>query len=833
MLSCNRIRWWHGRHENTVLDMKTLRNTIAWLTRESGVRYLMARRMSCVVAVATMALALGANTLVFAISKAFLLASFALPEPDRLFVIAPVRELPGRGDVVFAEAYANYARLREAQRSFEDVTVMLQSVASWDTGEEARPLLAARVTASFFATTRVRPALGRPFEVSEEGPGAAPVAMISHALWRSAFSSDPAAVGSTMRINGAAHTVIGVMPPGFTHPLPTDLWLPFDLNSPTAWTAVTGGRNLSVYGRLEDGVSLAAARAEMNRLTALAVEATPDNQDFRYTLQSIRQVLVPGIDRVVAFVQAGAVLLVLLATGNLAALLVAWGFDRRTELAVRLALGAGGRRIIAMLILQATLVVMTGGVAGVLLSAAMLPLVRNLDVGTTLGIYFAELRIDALVLAVTALVIAIAGIIAGLLPAWFAARSDPGDALRSSGRALSLPPAALHAQRAMLLVQTAFSVTLVCVAVAIGLSFRNLSRVDTGFDVAGVVVARVQLPPTPYGTVADRATFGAALLEHLSREPALRAWGFTSTLPVGDQRWGGRFFIDENDIASDNEPLLLHIRRVSAGYTDVIGIPLLNGRNFDMRDGADGVRVALISRSLATRLWPDEDPLGRRIHRVQAGAPPEPLEIIGVVGDVPDGGLQAPAGETVYVHWPQISIGQMSIVATGSGGVESTLAAIRRALRATDASIAASSSTTLAALVREANALPRLATLLLGVFAIAAIAMVLLGAYGGMTQLVLSREREFAVRLLFGARPIGIAAAVLVQAARIILAGTVCGVLAVWLLGSLLEPLLFGVRPRSVGLIGGVSAVVLLLHALGVAPAARRAARVELRKGIA
>src|SRR5829696_9272054 len=173
-----------------------------WLNRESGLRFLARRKAACTVAVLTMALALGANTLVFSVTKAFLLSSFAVPEPNRLFVIAPVRELPGRGEVVFAEAYVNYKRIYETQRSFADVTVLQQTVASWDVGIEARPLQAARVSASFFSTVRVQPAMGRAFRVDEEGPGADPVAIVSHTLWQGALGGDPNVLGRTMPING-------------------------------------------------------------------------------------------------------------------------------------------------------------------------------------------------------------------------------------------------------------------------------------------------------------------------------------------------------------------------------------------------------------------------------------------------------------------------------------------------------------------------------------------------------------------------------------------------------------------------------------------------------
>ena len=800
-----------------------------WLKRESGLRFLARRKAACAVAVITMAVALGANTLVFSVTRAFLLNSFGVPEPNRLFVIAPVRELPGRGVVVFAEAYVNYQRIRETQRSFADVSVQQQSVASWEADGEARPLQAARVSASFFTTVRVQPALGRTFRPDEEGPGADPVVIISHALWQGALAGERAVIGRSMRINGAAHTVVGVMPPGFAQPLPTEIWLPFDLLTPNAWTAVTGARNLGVLGRVKDDVSIDAARAEMETLTKRAIEATPDNREFRYTLQSIRQVLLPGADRTLLMVQVGALVLVLLAISNLASLLIAWGFERRQEISVRLALGAEQGRVMRMLVVQSIVVVTLGGIAGLAVAQGAVPLVRGLDVSPALAIFFAELRVDALVLVVSALAIGVAGVLAGVLPAWLAGRANLADSLRASSRSSSLSRAALRWQKAMVFGQATLAVVIVCAAALVGLSFRNLLQVPSGFDVTDRVVARIQLSGEQYSRHPVRVEFATRLLQNLEQERALSSAAFTSTLPVGDQVTGGRFFLDPADAGTDREPMLLHFRRISNNYHQTIGIPLLQGRPFDSRDRADGKAVAIISSAVAKRLWPSGNAVGQLLYRVQPNQPPAPLEVVGVVGNVPDAGFNAPVGETVYVPFQQISQNQMSIVASSEGGPDVALAAIRRALRITDPVVAANNPTTLHALLNQANALPRLQTILLLAFALVAITMVVLGSYGVMSQLVMSREREFALRMLFGAAPLAIGSKVLAQAARLTIAGAASGIVAVWLMNEMLQPLLFGLQPRSVPVLLVGAAVVLMLAAAAAVPSALRAMSFDTR----
>ena len=801
------------------------------LVRESGIRFLARHKRACAVAVVTMGLALGANTLAVAVASAFVTSSFGLPDAERLMVVTPLRELPGRGEVQFAEAYPNYDRLKRWQRSFSDVAAVLVTTSSVETADAVRPVQVARVSASFFGTMEVSPRLGRAFTSDEEGPGADPVAILGHALWRSEFGSDPDVLGRSIRIAGVPHTVVGVMPQEFAHPLPTDLWVPLDLLTPQAWTTILGARNLTVLGRIRPDVEREAVEREMAEITTRAVEADAHNAGFRYSLRSIREFLVPGVDRILAFVRLGSALLVLLAIANVASLLIAWGFERRQEIAVRVALGAGTGRIVTMLVLQGLVVCGLGGVVGVLLAQAALPALRSLDVSSQMALYLAELRLDGGVLGTSALAVAAAGIAAGLIPAWLSRGAGLSGFLRSATRSTSLSPAAVRSQKAMVAFQGALSTVVVCAAVLLGVTFWNLSRVPIGFDPADGAVARIQLAPERYPGAADRADFGARLLSNLAAEPGLTSSGFTSTLPLGDPGNGNRFHLDAEAGVSGAEPLLLHFRRISAGYTEALGIPLIRGRSFDTRDHADSRKVALISSALAARISPDGDPVGHIIYRVFQGGAPEPIEIIGVVGDVPDGGLAAPAGEAVYVHWPQFTVAMMSIVARSSGGAEGALASMRRAVQATDPTMAISRPATLRALVGQANALPRLQTILLTAFAVVALAMVLLGSYGVMTQLVVSREHELSLRLTLGARPAWLAVRVLKESALLALVGGAAGLAGVLSLKSAIEPLVFGIAPDSAPVLTAVTVCLVALAAAAALPAAVRAAR--LKPGLA
>jgi len=741
-----------------------------------------------------------------------------------------VRELPGRGEVIFFDAYPNYRLLTETQRTFADVAVTLQNIVSWRQGDDVRALQNTRTSASFFRTMRVSPILGRGFTAEEEGPSPDPVIVISHTIWTQAFARDSSVIGRVITIDGVPTTIIGVMPRGFSQPAPTDVWQPFDIPQ-NQRTVISGGRTLAIFGRIRDGVSPDAARAEVAEFTRRTQAASPaDNRDYRYRMQTLREQLLTGADSTVLLIQVAAVSLLLLALLNLVALLVAWGFERDQEMSVRIALGGGEGQIVRLLVAQSALILGAGMIVGVLLSFLLLAAVRQIDLGPQLGFFLSQVRVDASVLLVCLPIVAGLAIAAGMLPAVVNRRRAVAQALRSSSRSVSHSAAALRLQRGMVVLQASLSVVVLASATIVGLSFRNLSAVPDGFDASDRVVARVILPDESYGGHGRRVAFADNLLAALQREPVLVSAAFTSTLPVGDIRSGGRFFVPDQNGAISGDPTLFHFRRVSPGYLEAMGFPLLRGRQFTARDDSASPRVALISRAVAERYWPNDDPVGKLIHRAGTGAaPPVPFEVVGVVGDAMDGGYEAVRGEAVYVPYAQVSGTRLSIVAESKVGTTEALAAIQRAIHAADPLIAASGTATLDDLVSTANALPQLRASILLVFAVAAVMIAGLGAYGVMRQLVANRERELALRLVFGAVPTDLAREVLLQVAKLTVPGILLGLGGAWMAANLLRSFVFGIDPRSAGVLAAVSVGVLLLAALASTPSMLRAMRLDPR----
>jgi predicted permease len=685
------------------------------------------------------------------------------------------------------------------------------------------------VTASFFATIAVPPIAGAPFTAADDGVTPAPVVVISHAVWMAAFGGDPHAIGQSLRLAGIPHTVAGVMPAGFALPATSDIWLP--LGTPTAPPTA---RIFGVYARLKPGAPLAAAADVMSEFTKRAIaDDAVMNRDYRYRARPLREALLDDAGRAIWLVQAGALLLFVLAISNVWSLFITFVFERRHETAVRRALGASARDIVRLFVRRSLAIAIPAGLVGTVLAWAALPIVRGLHPTPQLGFLLAGARLDVGGLATALGLTLVAALAIGLVPAWHACRQDAAAGLSATSRGASLSRSAARWQRAMVLVQAALTVVVLFAAVVSGISFWKLASVPDGFETEGRLIVHVMLPDARYPTHASRAQFATRLLDEVSRETEVAAFAFTTTLPVGDLRWGARFFPELPNGEITREPVQVHFRRVSPGYLSAMGIPLLRGRDIDAHDLEASARVAIVSRASAERLWPGKDPLGQRLRRfMNGGADPAPIEVVGLTGDAMDGGYNAPPGEAVYLPFAQMSSSGLSLVVRPRTTDAVALAAVRHALKAADPTIAASDIATLGDMVSDARAVSRLQMMLLTAFGLVALGLTALGSYGVMTQLVSSRQRELAVRLAVGATPRQVGGMVLGQNARLALMGIALGLIAAWQIGRLLEPIVFGISATSPAALAAV-AVTTLTVTLGatIAPAIR-AAFVDVTRGL-
>ena len=781
---------------------------------------------SRVLAVLMLAVTIAASTAASAVVQASITTSLGVPDSARLLNVEPLRDLPGRGAVVFNESFPNYIRLRDSRIDvFTAVTCVLPSVIGWDDGGEMRPLQGSRVTASFFPTVAVQPVLGQAFTEIDDAPTPAPVVVISHRVWLQAFAGDRNAIGKSIRLAGTPHAVVGVMPAGFGIPAPTDVWLPLGNPSYILPTA----RIFNVFARLKPDEPATKVDALMADLTRRAFEADSlTNRDFRYRARPLREAIVGTSGPVIWVVQAGAALLFILAVSNVWALFLAMVIERGHETSVRRALGASTRNIVWLMLRRSLGIAIPAGVLGCLLGWAVLPIVRQLRPNPQLGFLLANARIDAGTLLIGIALTVAATLAIALLPAWHAAREHAVSAIRSTSRGATLSRPASQWLRALVVVQAALTVVVLFAAAVSGISFWKLSSIPDGFEKANRIVARVMLPEPKYSTHPARVEFAQRLTEAVAGQPDLEAFGFTTTLPAGDQLWGGRFLPELPDGSLSREPVTLHVRRISPTYLETMGIPLLRGRQFDPRDDVKSQQVAIVSKAASERLFPGRDPIGRMLNRFVAGSSAAPLTVVGVAGDTMDAGYAAPAGEAVYVPFTQQSVARMSMVLRPRGNAEAAVAAVRRGLKAADPTVAANDVTSLEDIVADARAVPRLQMWLLAVFGVTAVGLTALGSYGVMSQLVASRQRELAVRLAMGATPRRVGGLVLVQNARLAVAGIALGLIASWQCGKLLAPLVFGVSATSPAALAAVGVTTLAVTSFATLVPAARAAFVDI-----
>lgn len=800
----------------------------------AALRFFARRKTSALVAVLTIGFALGANTAVFTVLNAFLLSSLGVPEAGRVHQIMSTRELPARGTVEFYNGWSACELLARESRAFAAIGAVQFSDFVWDNGlgGEPRRLLGARASVGAFAAWRTQPVIGRVFRTDEEGATAARVVLISHRLWQANFGGRADVLGQTLRLSGVPHEIVGVMPEHFSLPPDTDVWMPQEVSDglrARGW----GAKIFAVYARLADGVAPAIAQEELRRLTQRAIELdAAANRDWAFRSRPLRAVLLEGSDRAVLLIQGGALVLLLLSIANLASLQLAWAAERQTETAVRLAIGAPASRLIRQFLTQSLLLVTAGGLLGVLLAWWSLPVWQQLNPSPDLAFLLAEAELDTRTLLFSGLLVLGTGLGAGVLPAWQTRRTNLVDALKSGAKG-SASRSNLRGQQAMAVLQTAVAVLVLTIAALVSWSFIKLQRLSLGFATENRAVLRLQLSAAAYPTAVDRARFVQNLIAELNRRSDVAGAGLTTTLPVDDVRQRTDFALEEAPGAFTEATVPLHTRGVSSGYLAAIDAPLRAGRAIEARDLApDAAKVAIVSEVVAKKYWPGTNPLGRRVRRTTAVAT-EFFEIVGVVANVQDAGATGPAGETIYLPLQHTLPRKVSVVIRGHGSAIAALTAGREAVQAVDPTLAVFGTATLDELAARANALPRLQSLLLGVFATVAVGITMLGSYGVMGQLVASRGREFAVRLALGAQPAQLLRATLWQNARLALAGASVGLVSAFVVSAGLSTSLYGLESGGVWVYPAVAlAVVALLQLTAVVPA-WRGTRVDVPRKLA
>jgi putative ABC transport system permease protein len=805
---------------------------ILWQDLRYGLRMLLKNPGFTLIAVLTLALGIGANTAIFSVVNVLLFKPLPYPGSERLmqlykFNTAREREYP-------QWEYPKFEMLRDQNRLFDLVAAFQDTSATITGDEEPERVNFEFVSASYFPLLGLSPVIGRTFSAEEDRtPGAHPVAVIGNGLWRRRFGADPQVIGKTLTISGKPYTVIGVLPAEFRGQTGNaEMWLPimmwpgfrFPSNAKNSWALI--------LARLKPDVTVRAAQAEMDGLARKMIEAFPPldigipgigREAVR--LKALKDARTnPELKNAFAILLAAAGFVLLIACANTANLLLARADSRRKEMAMRIALGAGRFRLVRQMLTESALLSVAGGAAGLLVAKWGVDLLTSFKSGSMGGfweIYILTLRLYSIGLDWQALLFNLlislgAGLLFGLAPAFVASRSDVNATLKTGGSGAmgSSRSRRLSLRSVLVVVEVALAVVLLAGA---GLMIRSLARlqsVNRGFDPAGVTTFRVFARPD----------FMNQLRERVAALPGVEMASLSWTAPLSDGSSTSVMNIQGRPKPEDATGSIVNQYPVSPEYFPAYRIQIKRGRGLTNDDRAGSKPVAVISETAASKFWPGEDPVGKLInfefHK-------EWLEIVGVVADVKNHRLEAPASADVYIALTQYDDTPRVLSVRGTIDKAALTAAVKREISALDRNVPLTAIKTMDEKFSEATAGARYNALLLGLFAALALVMSQMGIYGVMSYAVSARTHEIGIRMALGAERRAVLRLIVGQGMKLAAAGLAIGLIAAVAATRLIKTLLFDVDANDPMTLCSVALLLAIVALLACWIPARRATKVD------
>jgi len=759
-----------------------------------GFRSLIKHPSFTAIVIITLALGIGASTAIFSVVNSVVLRRLPYTDADRIVAIPELNAEGKRGQITAA----NFYDWRQQNTVFEHLAAIRTTSSNLTVADQAERIDISQTTANFFSVFDLQPVYGRLFIPEDEQAGHAPIAVLSYALWQRRFGGDKDVVGKSITLDGKPYTVVGITPATFQDPFKAELWLPPlrlvpELNERMDVTQNRGMGYLFSVAKLRQGVTLRQAASEMETITARLRQQYPDTNNRRFNrVVSLQEDVIGDTSRMLWLLFGAVSFVLLIACANVANLLLANSSSRVKEMSIRAALGASRWRVMRQLFTESTMLALTGGAAGFLLSFWLLSLIKKLLPTDFPRIN--EIHMDWRVLGFTLVASVITGILFGFAPALQFARADVQDAIRETGRGTVGSLRRNRFRQALIVAEVALSVVLLAGAGLLFRSFMRLQSVNTGFVAQRVLTARLNPSGANFKKDSDYPRFYKAVLEKISVLPGVRDVGAINTLPLSKGPTAG-FRIEGRPITTPDKWPVVNYRNVTPNYFRAMGISLVQGRAFTDRDDNNAPLAMIVNEALVAQNFPGENPIGKRINFGNTDSNNQPVwfEIVGVAANVRSLELKEEAIPELYFSAYQDPWSAMSLVVSSSIEADSLAGAVRQAVIDVDQTVPVSDVQTMDHIVSTSVTQPRFNLFLVALFSAIALLLSAAGIYGVTSYGVSQRTHELGIRMALGAQVRDVLGMILKQGMGVIAIGLVLGLGAAFLLLRLMKSLLFGV----------------------------------------
>lgn len=782
------------------------------------------------IVVGTLALAIGATTAVFSIVNGVLLQPLPLRDADRVVSVSSLDRDGNRNPMSYQDFqdYRAQSRLISSMAAYDNGTHNLTG-----TGGEPIRLSGTRVNANFFDVIGVSPVLGRAFTRGEDAKNAALTAVLSEALWRTKFGSDPKVVGRTITIDGRPHTVLGVVP-RIDIQSATDIWLPLIPDAGDEDPSNRGAHYLDGIGRLAPGATVERAALELKQIArTLELRYPRTNTRFSATAIPLTEAIVGKVRPALLVMLGGVGFVLLIACANVANLLLVRASTRETEIAVRTALGAGSRQLVRQLLTESMLLAIGGAIVGTSLAAWAVDGVQALHPAGVPRLD--QVTVDGRVLSFAIVTAVVTGLLFGLVPAIHASRTDIGQMLKDSARGSSGRRGARRTRGVLVATEMALAVVLLIGAGLLARSFLALTRVDPGYRADNVVTMSVSLPNTKYPWDQQAINFANAVLERVRGLPDVQSAALAFGRPLSDIGMRITFERTDRPPSTPDRRLVSDVRVVTPGFFSTLRIPVVSGRAMTTSDLDNAPPVVVVSQAFVRKYFPNENPLGKHIvigwgrqrsenkaDTVSAGG-----EIVGVVGDIKAYGNREQAPPILYLPYDQAPVQDFSLLVRSSAAPAVIVNGARAAIKETDADLPVFDVKTMTDALAESVSQPRFYAILLASFAGIALVIAALGIYGVISYTVNQRTRELGIRIALGAQRQRVLRLVIRQGMALSLIGVVVGLVFAYVLTRVIASMLFGVAAADPLTFATVTAIFVGIAWMASYLPARRAATVD------